>query len=146
MGNGRTYSVQYGYLRHALRMMSSWNLLRVSIKSTSKGGNWWADLKKLVVIHLTFIQKCSLCGVREGACIQCSKASCFLAFHATCARKFKLLMPMKAAHGAEPATLACYCEKHLPVSHQPSRTDSVNFPNRKNNKLLTKPLWRSWKP
>ena len=24
-------------------------------------------------------------------------------------------MPMKSAHGAEPATLACYCEKHLPV-------------------------------
>ena len=25
-------------------------------------------------------------------------------------------MPMKAADGAEPATLACYCEKHLPVT------------------------------
>ena len=24
-------------------------------------------------------------------------------------------MPMKSAHGAEPATLACYCKKHLPV-------------------------------
>lgn len=58
--------------------------------------------------------KCSLCGIREGACIQCSKSSCFLAFHATCARRQKLLMPMKSAHGSEPATLAAYCEKHLP--------------------------------
>ncbi|KAI5123496.1 hypothetical protein M0805_008864 [Coniferiporia weirii] len=58
--------------------------------------------------------KCSLCGIREGACIQCSKTSCFLAFHTTCARREKLLMPMKSAHGTEPATLTCYCEKHLP--------------------------------
>ncbi|KAI0640714.1 hypothetical protein C8Q79DRAFT_921056 [Trametes meyenii] len=58
--------------------------------------------------------RCSVCDVREGACIQCSKASCFIAFHATCARKEKLLMPMKASQGSEAPTLACYCEKHLP--------------------------------
>ncbi|KAF9224082.1 hypothetical protein BS17DRAFT_780434 [Gyrodon lividus] len=57
--------------------------------------------------------KCSICGIREGACIQCTKTSCFLAFHATCARKEKLLMPMKSAQGSEPVTLTCYCEKHL---------------------------------
>lgn len=27
-------------------------------------------------------------------------------------------MPMKSAHGSEPATLACFCEKHLPVRLQ----------------------------
>lgn len=43
------------------------------------------------------------------------KPSCFLAFHATCARKHKLLMPMKSYQSAEHATLTCYCEKHLPV-------------------------------
>ncbi|KAI0683939.1 hypothetical protein BC835DRAFT_1392543 [Cytidiella melzeri] len=58
--------------------------------------------------------KCSLCDVRMGACIQCNKASCTLAFHATCARKEKLLMPMKATQGSEAPVLACYCEKHLP--------------------------------
>lgn len=58
--------------------------------------------------------KCSICDVREGACVQCTKASCFLAFHATCARKEKLLMPMKATQGSEAPTLACFCEKHLP--------------------------------
>ncbi|KAI6149699.1 PHD-zinc-finger like domain-containing protein [Pisolithus tinctorius] len=57
--------------------------------------------------------KCSICGIREGACIQCTKSSCFLAFHATCARKEKLLMPMKSMQGSEPVTLTCYCEKHL---------------------------------
>jgi hypothetical protein len=24
-------------------------------------------------------------------------------------------MPMKSSQGSEPGTLACYCEKHLPV-------------------------------
>ncbi|THH27211.1 hypothetical protein EUX98_g6973 [Antrodiella citrinella] len=59
--------------------------------------------------------KCEVCGVREGACIQCNKTSCFLAFHATCARKERLLMPMKATQGLEAPTLACFCEKHLPA-------------------------------
>ena len=79
---------------------------------------------KLVRLHLKFIcfynstlytKKCSICDIRAGACIQCAKSSCFLAFHATCARKEKLLLPMKSAHGAEPVTLTCYCERHLPV-------------------------------
>ncbi|OBZ73720.1 Peregrin [Grifola frondosa] len=65
--------------------------------------------------------KCSICDVREGACIQCTKTSCFLAFHATCARKEKLLMPMKATQGSEAPTLACYCEKHLPKEQQEAR-------------------------
>ncbi|KAK2467687.1 hypothetical protein APHAL10511_000281 [Amanita phalloides] len=65
--------------------------------------------------------KCSLCEIKEGACIQCAKASCFTAFHTTCARKEKLLMPMKSAQGSEPVTLACYCEKHLPKEQQDSR-------------------------
>ncbi|KAL1940886.1 hypothetical protein VTO73DRAFT_7927 [Trametes versicolor] len=65
--------------------------------------------------------RCSVCDVREGACVQCSKASCFVAFHATCARKEKLLMPMKATQGSEAPTLACYCEKHLPREQQEAR-------------------------
>ncbi|KAH7914590.1 PHD-zinc-finger like domain-containing protein [Hygrophoropsis aurantiaca] len=65
--------------------------------------------------------KCSICGIREGACIQCTKTSCFLAFHTTCARKEKLLMPMKSTQGSEPVTLMCYCEKHLPKEQQDAR-------------------------
>ncbi|KAJ7272561.1 hypothetical protein B0H12DRAFT_584914 [Mycena haematopus] len=58
--------------------------------------------------------KCTICGLREGACIQCAKNSCFLAFHVTCARKDKLLLPMKSAQGVEPGALTAYCDKHLP--------------------------------
>ncbi|KAJ6485818.1 bromodomain and PHD finger-containing protein 3 [Mycena sanguinolenta] len=58
--------------------------------------------------------KCTICGTREGACIQCAKNSCFLAFHVTCARKDKLLLPMKSAQGVEPGALTAYCDKHLP--------------------------------
>ncbi|KAI6122532.1 hypothetical protein EV401DRAFT_2056441 [Pisolithus croceorrhizus] len=57
--------------------------------------------------------KCSICSIREGACIQCTKSSYFLVFHATCARREKLLMPMKSMQGSEPVTLTCYHEKHL---------------------------------
>lgn len=39
--------------------------------------------------------KCSICDYRGGACIQCAKTSCFTAFHATCARREKFLLPMK---------------------------------------------------
>ena len=64
-----------------------------------------------------WFQRCTVCDIREGACIQCSKNSCFLAFHATCARKEHLLMPMKATTGStEPPTLQCFCERHIPVS------------------------------
>jgi NuA3 HAT complex component NTO1 len=69
--------------------------------------------------------KCSICDIRAGACIQCAKSSCFLAFHATCARKEKLLLPMKSAHGAEPVTLTCYCERHLPQEQQVMRTAAL---------------------
>ncbi|CAA7265249.1 unnamed protein product [Cyclocybe aegerita] len=65
--------------------------------------------------------RCSVCEVRAGACIQCTKPSCFVAFHATCARKEKLLMPMKSAQGAEPASLMCFCDRHLPQEQQDAR-------------------------
>ncbi|KAI0726340.1 PHD-zinc-finger like domain-containing protein [Fomitopsis betulina] len=65
--------------------------------------------------------KCSLCEVKDGACIQCNKPSCFVAFHVTCARKEKLLMPMKASQGSEAPMLAAFCEKHLPQEQQDAR-------------------------
>ncbi|ETW78629.1 hypothetical protein HETIRDRAFT_50351 [Heterobasidion irregulare TC 32-1] len=69
--------------------------------------------------------KCQVCDIRQGACIQCSKTSCFLAFHATCARKEKLLMPMKATSGSEPPTLQCFCEKHLPREQAEARAAAL---------------------
>ncbi|RPD57252.1 hypothetical protein L226DRAFT_614349 [Lentinus tigrinus ALCF2SS1-7] len=89
--------------------------------------------------------RCSVCEVKYGACVQCTKASCFTAFHATCARKEKFLMPMKATQGSEAPTLACYCEKHLPREQAEARaamhraelydTDGDNIhPSPKSNK------------
>ncbi|EMD39343.1 hypothetical protein CERSUDRAFT_112983 [Gelatoporia subvermispora B] len=69
--------------------------------------------------------KCSRCDVKEGACIQCTKASCFTAFHVTCARKEKLLMPMKASQGSEAPMLTCYCERHLPKEQQEIRQKAL---------------------
>ncbi|KAG5643940.1 hypothetical protein DXG03_009352 [Asterophora parasitica] len=69
--------------------------------------------------------KCYVCEVREGACIQCAKTSCFLAFHATCARKEQLLLPMKGAHGSEPLSLTCYCDRHLPKEQQDIRAAAL---------------------
>ena len=73
--------------------------------------------KNRQLTHSQLTQRCELCGIKNaGACIQCTKPSCFAAFHTTCARKEKLLMPMKSAHGAEPASLTAFCDRHLPVS------------------------------
>lgn len=69
--------------------------------------------------------RCSVCNIREGACIQCSKSTCFTAFHVTCARKERLLLPMKNVQGSEPSTLTCYCDKHLPVEHQNARLKAL---------------------
>lgn len=116
LANGSTYYARYGCQRHELQMRFSWNLSPASRRSQSSAGNWSVKAN-LHIIHeiLTRPQKCSLCGIREGACVQCAKTSCFLAFHATCARKEKFLMPMKSTQGAEAVALTCYCEKHLPV-------------------------------
>ncbi|TFK17664.1 hypothetical protein FA15DRAFT_313371 [Coprinopsis marcescibilis] len=65
--------------------------------------------------------KCSICDVRDGACIQCAKSTCVVAFHATCARQHKFLLPMKTTQGSEPVTLQAYCEKHLPKEQQDAR-------------------------
>lgn len=116
LANGSTYYARYGCQRHELQMRFSWNLSPASRRSQSSAGNWSVKAN-LHIRHeiLTRLQKCSLCGIREGACVQCAKTSCFLAFHATCARKEKFLMPMKSTQGAEAVALTCYCEKHLPV-------------------------------
>ncbi|KAF8075260.1 bromodomain-containing protein [Lyophyllum atratum] len=69
--------------------------------------------------------KCNICDIREGACIQCAKTSCFLAFHATCARGERLLLPMKSAQGSEPVTLTAYCERHLPKDQLDARATAL---------------------
>jgi hypothetical protein len=115
--NGFTFCVQFGSPRRVLRMRSSWSpLLGLSVYQSS-AGNWSVSIAFLThpSSQLPSSQKCSVCDIREGACVQCSKNSCFLAYHVTCARKEKLLMPMKASSGLEPPPLQCFCERHMPV-------------------------------
>lgn len=54
-----------------------------------------------------------------GACIQCSNKNCFVAFHVTCARRARLFLKMKSAHGGpaniESSVLKAYCDKHVPA-------------------------------
>ena len=61
---------------------------------------------------------CYLCNQRMGACIQCGSKNCYQAFHVTCARKAKLYLKMKAAHGglaiSDASSMKAFCDKHVP--------------------------------
>lgn len=115
-------------------MRRLWNLLPTRTRyRNNDGSSCVASLLDPYFRPIFPRQKCSVCDIREGACIQCSKSSCFLAFHATCARKEKFLMPMKSAHGCDAPSLTCYCEKHLtvsPRSHGASFDATKLFPER----------------
>ncbi|KAF8989853.1 hypothetical protein BDQ17DRAFT_1372655 [Cyathus striatus] len=84
--------------------------------------------------------RCSICDFRDGACIQCSKASCFLAFHVTCARKQKLLLPMKGTQGSEPVVLTCYCERHLTKEQQDVREAALAAEDSQSDEALSSPI------
>ena len=60
---------------------------------------------------------CYLCRKRSGACIQCAKANCYVAFHVTCAQQAGLHMKIEVqpTRGAEIKKLA-YCDGHTPMS------------------------------
>lgn len=61
---------------------------------------------------------CYICQQKMGACIQCGNRNCFQAFHVTCARRAKLFLKMKSAHGAlatlDASVLKALCDKHVP--------------------------------
>ncbi|KAI9806014.1 MAG: nuA3 HAT complex component nto1 [Piccolia ochrophora] len=62
---------------------------------------------------------CYICRQKMGACIQCGNKNCFVAFHVTCARKARLCLKMKSAHGGPVKTdsslFKAYCDKHVPA-------------------------------
>lgn len=69
---------------------------------------------------------CNLCRKRTGACIQCSKSSCYTAYHVTCAREHGLDMRLGTSSGAttadgSPGPNVSYCDKH---SKKKKRKDS----------------------
>ena len=58
---------------------------------------------------------CYICRKRMGACIQCSKPNCYVAFHVTCAQQANLYMKLEATKGGEVKKTA-YCDTHTPPS------------------------------
>lgn len=62
---------------------------------------------------------CYLCKKRVGACIQCSKGSCYTAYHATCAREYGLHLRLGTNSGMTtadeaPGANVSYCDRHGP--------------------------------
>lgn len=69
-------------------------------------------------IRCCWFQKCSLCRMKVGACIQCDNKSCYTAFHVSCAREAGYLGSMKSYGGEEDngkGLLKAWCPKHAPV-------------------------------
>ncbi|KAJ2908436.1 hypothetical protein GGI21_002888, partial [Coemansia aciculifera] len=60
---------------------------------------------------------CNLCHRKVGACIQCSQKQCMTAFHATCARKARLSMTVRADRRTGETVFRAFCERHTPASH-----------------------------
>lgn len=61
---------------------------------------------------------CYICKQKVGICIQCSKSTCFNAYHVTCAKRAGLYMKMKKGVKAacnDKSTLISYCDKHIPI-------------------------------
>lgn len=56
---------------------------------------------------------CYICRMRMGACIQCAKANCYVAFHVTCAQQAGLHMKLDIAKSGEVRKLA-FCDTHTP--------------------------------
>lgn len=55
---------------------------------------------------------CALCQHRSGACIQCARGKCAIAFHVECARRAKMFMEIK---NSENHGFIIYCERHAPL-------------------------------
>lgn len=61
---------------------------------------------------------CYICKQKVGVCIQCSKPSCFTAYHVTCAKRASLFMKYKKGikiAASDKNTLISYCDKHTPI-------------------------------
>lgn len=82
-------------------------------------------LTKTLMNGMAGRQKCYLCKKPRGACIQCSKTNCFLAYHVTCAQDNGLYLKLKAhnSHFDGGNETRSFCDKHTPVRPLPRRFD-----------------------
>lgn len=78
---------------------------------------------------------CYICKEKNnGACIQCHKGNCYVAFHVTCAQQAGLHMRMEAVRELNSNGVNTYIRKEAYChAHMPETNDSINLPSIRNN-------------
>lgn len=67
---------------------------------------------------------CYICRKRTGACIQCAKANCYVAFHVTCAQQANLCMKIEMGKNGVVCNSA-FCDSHTPLSARKKLMESL---------------------
>lgn len=65
---------------------------------------------------------CYICKKKSGACIQCFKSNCYIAFHVTCAQQGGLYMkiePGRLENGQPTVKKSAFCDAHTPKDAVP---------------------------